>query len=105
MRRIKVGDEVVVIRGNHKSKRGKVTRVSVKRNSVIIGGVNVVKRHIRATQQRPGGILEVEAPIQMSKVMLVDPQTNKPTRVSFQTQEGKKRRIAKSGVPIAPAES
>jgi large subunit ribosomal protein L24 len=95
-----VGDQVVVIRGNDKSKRGKVTRVLAERDMVVVEGVNVVKRHMRATQQRPGGILEVEAPLHSSKVMLVDPETNKPTRIRVEEREGKKVRVAKSGAVI-----
>jgi len=101
MRRIRVGDEVVVIRGNDKSKRGKVTRVLWDRDMVVVEGVNQVKRHVRSAPERPGGIVEMEAPIHASKVMLVDPETGKRTRVRFQEQEGSKVRVAKSGAVIA----
>jgi large subunit ribosomal protein L24 len=104
MRRVVVGDEVVVIRGNDKSKRGKVTRVLPHRNKVVVEGVNVVTKHIRPTQQRPGGVLEVEAPIHASKVMPIDPETGKPTRVAKKLVEGKKQRHAKSGAVIARTE-
>jgi large subunit ribosomal protein L24 len=96
MRRLKAGDQVIVIRGDDKSKRGKVSRVIPERNLVVIEGINVVTRHIRATPQRPGGVLEVEAPLHASKVMLVDPETNKRTRVKVRVVEGDKQRIAKS---------
>ncbi|HEX2674353.1 MAG TPA: 50S ribosomal protein L24, partial [Polyangiaceae bacterium] len=76
MERLHVGDQVVVIRGNDKGKRGKVTKLSDDR--VVVEGVNVVKRHLKQTPQRPGGILDVEAPIAKSNVMLIDPTTNKP---------------------------
>jgi large subunit ribosomal protein L24 len=70
---------------------------------VVVEGVKLVKRHVRATPQRPGGILEMEAPISASKVMLVDPETDKPTRVRHQTDdEGKKTRVGKSGASIQP---
>ncbi len=101
MRRLQVGDEVVVISGNHKSKRGKISRIIPAKEAVVVEGVNTVKRHIKATPQRPGGILEVEAPIHWSKVMPVDPQTGKATRVRFEVQDGKKVRVAKSGAVIA----
>jgi len=94
MRRLQVGDQVVVIRGNHKGKRGKVTRVVVERNAVVVEGVNVVKRHVRAQADRPGGIFEVEAPIDASKVMLVDPETGQRTRVRCRIEGGKKQRVA-----------
>jgi large subunit ribosomal protein L24 len=94
MKRLQVGDEVVVIRGNDKGKRGKIARVLPGKGKVVVEGVNQVKRHIRATPQRPGGILEVEAPIHASKVMPVDPVSGKPSRVRFKVEEGQKLRIA-----------
>ena len=98
MERLHVGDQVVVIRGNDKGKRGKVTKLSDDR--VVVEGVNVVKRHLKQTPQRPGGILDVEAPISKSNVMLIDPTTNKPTRVSIKIENDKKIRVAKSGTAI-----
>jgi large subunit ribosomal protein L24 len=100
MRRLQVGDEVIVISGNHKNTRGKVTRVLPEREAVVVEGVNAVKRHLKATPQRAGGILEVEAPIPWSKVMLVDPTTGKPTRVRYEVRDGKKVRLAKSGAVL-----
>lgn len=104
MRRLHVGDEVVVISGNHKNQRGKVARVLPEKEAVVIEGVNQVKRHIKATPQRPGGILEVEAPLHWSKVMLVDPQTGKRTRVRYQVTKSEERttkeRVAKSGAVL-----
>ena len=97
MQRLTIGDEVVVIRGDHKGKRGKVTRVLRERGAVVIQGVNIVKRHLRATPQRGGGILEVEAPIDASKVMLIDAETGKRTRARYELRDGKKVRVAKSG--------
>ena len=104
MKRLRVGDEVVVIRGNDKGKRGKITRVMVEQGKVVVEGVNSVKRHIRATPQRPGGILEVEAPMFQSKVMLVDPEGGKRTRVKSKTEDGRKQRVAKSGAVLAVVE-
>ena len=98
MERLHVGDQVVVIRGNDKGKRGKVSKLTADR--VIVEGVNVVKRHLKQTPQRPGGILDVEAPISKSNVMLVDPATNKPTRVSVKIENDKKVRVGKSGTAI-----
>ena len=98
MERLHVGDQVVVIRGNDKGKRGKVAKLTADR--VVVEGVNVVKRHLKQTPQRPGGILDVEAPISKSNVMLVDPTTNKPTRVSIKVENDKKVRVAKSGTAI-----
>ena len=101
MQRLIVGDQVVVIRGNDKGKRGKVSKLV--RDRVIVEGINVVKRHLKQTPQRPGGILEVEAPISASNVMLIDPATNKPTRISVKIEGDKKVRIAKSGTAIPMA--
>jgi large subunit ribosomal protein L24 len=98
MERLQVGDQVVVIRGNDKGKRGMVSKLTSDR--VVVEGVNVVKRHLKQTPQRPGGILDVEAPIAKSNVMLVDPTTNKPTRVSIKIENDKKIRVAKSGAAI-----
>ena len=98
MERLHVGDQVVVTRGNDKGKRGKVSKITADR--VVVEGVNVVKRHLKQTPQRPGGILDVEAPISKSNVMLVDPTTNKPTRVSIKVENDKKIRVAKSGAAI-----
>ena len=100
MNRIKVGDVVAVISGDDKGKRGKVMRILKDKNRVVVEGVNQMKRHVRATQTSPGGILEVEAPMSLSKVMPIDPQTDKPTRVRSKEENGKKQRIAKSGAAL-----
>ncbi len=104
MQRLRKGDDVVVISGNDKGKRGKVLRVIAERNTVVIEGVHKVKRHVKSQPQRPGGIIEIEAPIHASNVMPVDPQTGKPTRVKFKIEDGKKTRIAKSGAALISQE-
>ena len=101
MKRLTAGDEVLVIRGNDKGKRGKIRRVIAEKNAVVIEGVNVVKRHLRAQPNRPGGILEVEAPLNWSKVVLIDPNSGKPTKVKFKTDGEKKVRVGKGGSVIA----
>lgn len=101
MARLRKGDRVVVIRGNDKGKQGKIVRVIPERDMVVIEGINLVKKHLSATPQRPGGILEVEAPLHASKVMPLDPETGKRTRVKMQVKDGKKVRVAKSGAVIA----
>jgi large subunit ribosomal protein L24 len=100
MERLQRGDLVRVTRGNDKGKQGRVKRVIAETNKVVVEGINLVKRHMKATAQRAGGILEIEAPLQASNVMPVDPQTGKPTRVRVKVQDGKKVRIAKSGAEI-----
>lgn len=100
MRRLSKGDLVVVTRGNHKGERGKVARVMIERDAVVVEGVNRVKRHVKPSGERPGGIVSREAPIHQSKLMLIDPETDKPTRVSHRIEDGKKVRVTKSGAKI-----
>ena len=97
--RIKTGDTVVVISGKEKGTEGVVKQALPKQDKVIVEGVNIVKKHERPTQANPnGGINEVEAPIHVSNVQLVDPKSGKPTRVSVEERDGKRVRIArKSG--------
>ncbi len=104
MQRLRKGDEVIVISGNDKGKRGRVLRVITERNTVVVEGVRKVKRHVKSQPQRPGGIIEIEAPISASNVMPVDPQTGKPTRVTFKVVDGKKVRQTKSGATLAVQE-
>jgi large subunit ribosomal protein L24 len=100
MQRLRRGDLVRVTRGNDKGKQGRVSKVLIEQDKVLVEGVNLVKRHVKATAQRAGGILEVEAPIHASKVMPVDPQTGKTTRVHVRIEDGKKIRVAKSGAAL-----
>jgi large subunit ribosomal protein L24 len=93
----KVGDEVVVIAGSDKGKKGKIIKTLKNENRVIVEGVRVAKKHQKPTGQETGGIIEVERPIDASNVMLIDPKTKERTRVGHTTDEktGKKIRIAK----------
>ena len=100
MPRLRKGDRVVVISGENRGKQGRITRVLPERGAVVVEGVNLVKRHLAATQQRAGGIIDVEAPLAESKVMPLDPKTGKPTRVRIKVEDGKKVRLAKSGEVI-----
>lgn len=103
MQRVQKGDEVVVITGKHKGRRGTVLSVLPKDNRVVVQGVNVVTKHVKPTRDNPqGGIVKREAPIHISNVMLADPATGDPTRIRFQTLEsGRKVRVAvKSGQQI-----
>ena len=97
--RIRKDDIVVVIAGAHKGSRGKVLRVVPDEGRVFVEGVNMVLRHLRKTQANPqGGLERKEAPLHMSKVAVADPKSGKPTRVRFETRDGKKVRVAaKSG--------
>lgn len=93
--KIKKGDTVKVLTGRDKGKTGTVTQVLPKEDRVVVEGVNVVKRHQRATQQTQGGIIEKNAPIHVSNVALVDPKSGDATRVGFKVEDGKKVRVAK----------
>jgi len=80
--RIKKDDSVIVLAGNYKGKTGKVLKVYPKKNRVIIEGVNIRKRHTKPNQANPqGGIIEKEATINVSNIMLLDPKSNEPTRI------------------------
>lgn len=97
------GDTVRVMRGDYKDKEGEVIRVHPKTGRVTVKGVNIVKRHRRARRpEEQSGIIEMEAPIHASNVMLIDPKSGKPTRVRMRRDEdGNKERIsAKSGDSI-----
>ena len=95
---LKVGDKVIVIAGSNKGKEGTIKKVLRKENRVIIEGVNLVKKHQKGNGQESGGILEIEAPIHASNVMIIDPKTKKPTRIGKKLEKDKKVRIAiKSG--------
>ena len=98
---IKKGDKVRVISGADKGKEGIVQRVYPKLNKVVVEGINVHKKHKKPTQSVPeGSILDVYVPIDASNVALIDPKTNKPTRVRHQVVKGKKVRVAKSGAVL-----
>jgi large subunit ribosomal protein L24 len=101
--RLQKGDEVVVITGKDKGKKGKVMRLFRETDRVIVEGVNLVKRHMKPNaRMQQGGILEREQPLAASNVMLVDPKTGKGTRIRVKTDDkGVKTRIAvKSGEEI-----
>ena len=98
---VKTGDTVVVISGKDKGKQGKITAALPKKGRVVVEGVNVVKRHTKPTQANPkGGIIEKEAPINVSKVMILE--TKKPTRIKkVQQKDGTYVRAAvKSGAVL-----
>ncbi len=96
--RIRKGDTVVVIAGAAKGRRGEVLRVVPKLNRAVVQGVAVAKHHTKPRSMgQPGGIVEAEAAVDLSNLMLVDPKTDKPTRVGFRTQDdGRKVRVAKA---------
>lgn len=92
----KTGDKVVVISGKDKGKEGKITVVNRTTNKVVVEGINMVKKHIKSNGQQTGSIIDVEAPIHASNVMILDPKTNKQTRIGHQIDKnGKKVRVSK----------
>ena len=100
--KIKKGDSVVVLSGKDKGRTGTVSKVLPKEGKIVVEGVNVAARHRKPRQTNPqGGIDRFEAPMAISKVALADPKSGKPTRVRFETKDGKKVRVAvKSGETI-----
>ncbi len=101
---VRKNDMVVVRTGKDRGKRGRVLRVLAEKNRVVVEGVNMIKRHTRPNPQKniKGGIVEREAPIHASNVMLLDPDTNEPTRIGHKIlSDGRKVRIGrKSGVVV-----
>ena len=99
--KIKKGDSVVVLSGKDKGRTGTVLQVQPKDGKIVVEGVNVATRHRKPTQQNPqGGIDRIPAPMAISKVAVAD-KDGKPTRVRFETKDGKKVRVAvKSGETI-----
>jgi len=97
MQKIKKDDEVIVLTGRDRGKRGKVLRALPLEDRVIVEGVNMMKRHTKPSQADPqGGIKEKEAAIHVSNVALIDPKSNRPTRVGFKVlADGRKVRVAK----------
>jgi large subunit ribosomal protein L24 len=92
-------DTVEVISGKDKGKTGKVLRVIPDKHRVIVEGINIIKRHTRPSQFNPNaqaGVIEREAPIHISNVMLVDPKSNKRTRVGSVRENGKRFRVART---------
>ncbi len=100
--RLKQGDEVIVVGGKDRGKRGRILRVEPKKDRVYVEGLNIVKRHQRPRQvggaqraETVSGVIEKEGPIHVSNVMLVDPGDDKPTRVGVELHDGKRFRIAR----------
>jgi len=93
--KIRSGDKVVVLQGRDRGRQGKVKKILLSKRMVIVEGMNVVKKHVKARGSQPGGILEVEKPLFASKVMVICPHCQAPTRVSFRLQGDKKIRVCR----------
>ena len=106
--RIKTGDQVIVVGGKDRGKKGKVLRVEPAKNRLYVEGLNIIKRHQRPQQvagaqraEQVGGVIEKEGPIHFSNVMLTDPKDGKPTRIGIEIEDGKRYRVARrSGTRI-----
>jgi large subunit ribosomal protein L24 len=106
--RIKTGDEVIVVGGKDRGKKGKVLRVEPAKDRLYVEGLNIIKRHQRPQQvagaqraEQVGGVIEKEGPIHFSNVMLADPKDGKPTRIGIEIEDGKRYRVARrSGTRI-----
>lgn len=93
--KIKSGDNVVVIAGDHKGEEGKVMRVITEKNKAIVEGVNLVSKHEKPNAKNPqGGIVKKEAPLHVSNLALIDPKSKKATRVGFKMEGDKKVRFS-----------
>ena len=93
--KIRQNDEVIVLAGKDKGKEGKITHILGEK--VVVEGINVVKKHVKPQGQGSGSINEMEAPIHISNVMIVDPKTKKPTRIGHTIdKKGKKVRVTKT---------
>ncbi len=102
--RITKGDVVQVMRGSDRGKTGKVMRVFLKKGRVLVEGINIVKRHTRATRpEETGGIIEKPAPVALSNVMLIDPKTGKATRIRARIDtDGTKERVSVKSGDVIP---
>jgi large subunit ribosomal protein L24 len=101
--KIKKGDQVIVLAGRDKGKKGEVYQVMPRESRALVRGVNMVRRHQRQSPSQEGGIIAKEAPIHLSNLALEDPKDGKPTKVGFKIlSDGRKVRVAKrSGEEIA----
>ncbi|WP_419235208.1 50S ribosomal protein L24 [Rickettsia endosymbiont of Nabis limbatus] len=99
--KVKKGDEVIVITGKYKGKKGEILKVFPEKNKIVVSGINLVKKHTKPTQVSEGGIITKELPIDISNVAHVDPKTGNPTKVAFKfLEDGSKVRIAKKSGEI-----
>lgn len=97
---IKKGDKVLVISGSSKGSEGEVKEILSNKERAIVDGVNMVKKHTKPVNDNPGGIVEVEAAIHISNLMLIDPQSGKPTKVGRKEVDGKMVRYSKKSGEI-----
>ena len=94
--KLKKGDQVMVITGKDKGKSGEILEIYRSQDKVKVSGVNIVKKHRKPSQETPGKIEEIELPVHISNVSILDPKTGKPTRIKFIVEKGEKKRFAVS---------
>lgn len=92
---VRKGDQVMVLAGDDRGKTGAVLQVFPDKNRAIVEGVNVVKKHVKATQNEEGGIQEMEATIHLSNLAVLDPKTGEPTRIGRREEKGVSVRYSK----------
>jgi ribosomal protein L24 len=99
--KIKTGDSVVVIAGEHKGQKGKILNVDREKNRAIVEGINLISKHTKPSAQNPqGGIIKKEAPIHISNLSLLDPKTGELTKVGYEVRDGKKVRVSKKSKQV-----
>ena len=99
--KIKTGDTVRIIAGDHKGTEGKVVLVDREKNKAIVEGANMVSKHEKPSAQNPqGGIVKKEAPIHISNLSLIDSKSGEATRVGYEVRDGKKVRISKKSKEV-----
>ena len=92
--KLKKGDQVIVISGKDKGKSGEILEVYRSLDKVKVSGVNIVKKHRKPSQETPGKIEEIELPVHISNVSIIDPKSGKPSRVKYVVEKGEKKRFA-----------
>ncbi|MFA7277704.1 MAG: 50S ribosomal protein L24 [Candidatus Gracilibacteria bacterium] len=104
--KLKLNDNVIVISGKDKGKKGKIMKLDNAKNTIVVEKINIRTRHMKKTQTEPGQIVKYEGPINASNVQVLDPKTGKPTRVGYKVVGGEKIRFAKaSGEPLPSSKS
>lgn len=93
---VKTGDKVMVIAGADKGQTGEISKVFPSENKALVSGLNIKIKHTKPTQENPGAINEIEAPIHVTNLMLVDPKTGSPTKTGRKIVDGKSVRYSKS---------
>ena len=93
--KFKKDDKVIIISGKDKGKTGKILRILPEKEHVVVDGINIIKRHTKPTKESKGGIIELPASLHQSKIMLICPSANKPTRVGFERTKSGVQRLSK----------